>query len=240
MMASPLVIYPELTAVVAPMLFGPVEYYAAVARYGATVIDRDLRYDKRNKAVHRYDIADTRGRLTLTVPVSKPATEREGQRLWADMQVSAHGRWWEVHATALESAYGRTPYFEHYFPKFEALFAARPLAEPEGVVDLCLRADAIVREILGIPAPILGDVSNAVGTRHGASTEAEHSLNTDGGIEYYHSLGGRTMARPYEPSDEIAPIKYHQVRQAELGFIAGLSVLDLIFNVGPEAPLFLR
>ena len=172
MMASPLVIYPELTAVVAPMLFGPVEYYAAVARYGATVIDRDLRYDKRNKAVHRYDIADTRGRLTLTVPVSKPATEREGQRLWADMQVSAHGRWWEVHATALESAYGRTPYFEHYFPKFEALFAARPLAEPEGVVDLCLRADAIVREILGIPAPILGDVSNAVGTRHGASTEA--------------------------------------------------------------------
>ena len=197
-MASPLVIYPELTAVVPPMLFGLVEYYAAVARYGATVIDRGLRYDKRNKAVHRYDIADTRGRLTLTVPVSKPATEREGQRLWADMQVSAHGRWWEVHATALESAYGRTPYFEHYFPKFEALFAARPLAEPEGVVDLCLRADAIVREILGIPAPVLGDVSNAVGTRHGASTEAEHSLNADGWTHHGASLQIMRRNRPHK------------------------------------------
>ena len=213
-MASPLVIYPDLTAVVPPMLFGPVEYYAAVARYGATVIDRDLRYDKRNKDVHRYDIADTRGRLTLTVPVSKPATEREGQRLWADMQVSAHGRWWEVHATALESAYGRTPYFEHYFPKFEALFAARPLAEPEGVVDLCLRADAIVRGILGIDPE--------AGATEGWSDRSDKSDLSDGGP-------GTMTLRPY-----------HQVRQAELGFIAGLSVLDLIFNVGPEAPLFLR
>ncbi len=46
------------------------------------------------------------------------------------------------------------------------------------------------------------------------------------------------MARPYETSDEIAPIKYHQVRQAELGFIAGLSVLDLIFNVGALRPRY--
>ena len=230
-MASPLVIYPELTAVVPPMLFGPVEYYAAVARYGATVIDRDLRYDKRNKAVHRYDIADTRGRLTLTVPVSKPATERQGQRLWADMQVSAHGRWWEVHATALESAYGRTPYFEHYFPKFEALFAARPLVEPEGVVDLCLRADAIVREILGIdPAVGAQYIAPAQAAVSPIDTPADEDKNTPA-IEGIRGAGAIYCA-PTCP--------YHQVRQAELGFIAGLSVLDLIFNVGPEAPLFLR
>ena len=209
-MASPLVIYPDRKASVPPMLFGPAEYYAAVARYGSTAVDTRLRYDKRNKAVHRYDIADTRGRLTLTVPVSKPSAEHEGPRLWADMQVSAHGRWWEVHAAALESAYGRTPYFEHYFPKFEAL----PLAEPEGVMDLCLRADAIVREILGI-APAEG------------SDESDESDKSD-----WSDLSDRSDFGGVRP--------YHQVRQAELGFIAGLSVLDLIFNVGPEAPLFLR
>ena len=32
---------------------------------------------------------------------------------------------------------------------------------------------------------------------------------------------------------------HYQVRAAGLGFIPGLSVLDLIFNLGPEAPLYL-
>ena len=33
---------------------------------------------------------------------------------------------------------------------------------------------------------------------------------------------------------------YFQVRAAALGFIHSLSILDLIFNLGPEAPLYLR
>ena len=32
---------------------------------------------------------------------------------------------------------------------------------------------------------------------------------------------------------------HYQVRAAGLGYIPGLSVLDLIFNLGPEAPLYL-
>ena len=33
---------------------------------------------------------------------------------------------------------------------------------------------------------------------------------------------------------------YWQIRRAEHGFIPGLSVLDLIFNLGPEAALYIR
>ena len=33
---------------------------------------------------------------------------------------------------------------------------------------------------------------------------------------------------------------YRQVRQDSLGFIAGLSILDLIFNLGPEAQIYLN
>ena len=38
----------------------------------------------------------------------------------------------------------------------------------------------------------------------------------------------------------IAAIQYYQVRAGKLGFISGLSILDLIFNLGPEAPLVLQ
>ena len=34
--------------------------------------------------------------------------------------------------------------------------------------------------------------------------------------------------------------EYYQIRADRLGFRSGLSVLDLIFNVGTEAPLILK
>jgi len=38
----------------------------------------------------------------------------------------------------------------------------------------------------------------------------------------------------------IKDIHYYQIWAARFGFTPGLSVLDLIFNMGPEAPLVLR
>ena len=36
------------------------------------------------------------------------------------------------------------------------------------------------------------------------------------------------------------PVPYYQVRQDNFGFIPHLSILDLIFNMGPESPLVLQ
>ena len=38
----------------------------------------------------------------------------------------------------------------------------------------------------------------------------------------------------------IQPVEYYQVRADKFGFIPNLSILDLIFNMGPEAPLILH
>ena len=43
---------------------------------------------------------------------------------------------------------------------------------------------------------------------------------------------------PGAPLPELPPS--WQVRAGTLGFIPGLSILDLIFNLGPEAPLLIR
>lgn len=44
----------------------------------------------------------------------------------------------------------------------------------------------------------------------------------------------------FHPDDTPPTLPYWQVRSDTLGFVGGLSVLDLIFNLGPEAPLYLR
>lgn len=144
-------------------------------------------------------IADTRGRLELTVPIAKPDSSRSAR--WADIALSGHGNWWAVHFTALESAYGRTPFFEFYADRFAPLYADFPGGSAVG---FDARIEAVICDILDIKAP----------RRDAALSERPTAL------------------KPCQ-------LTYWQVRADKLGFIPGLSILDLIFNLGPDAQLFL-
>ncbi|MDE7468125.1 MAG: WbqC family protein [Muribaculaceae bacterium] len=209
---NPLVLYPRDTLLLAPRLFGSIGYYAAMARYGRVVIDTAMRYDKRAKAVHRYDIVDTRGPVTLTVPLAKP--HGSARPTWADAAVSTHDQWWHQHRITLESAYGRTPFFEFVYDRFAALIAD-PTAAPRwpSAIDLAREADRAVRALLGFENTVLwqpaADEAPAVDLRR-----ADFTL------------------------PDMSP--YWQVRAHTLGFSPNLSILDLIFNLGPEAAIYLN
>lgn len=196
-----------MPAIFAPQLFGSVAYYAEMACHDRAVVDTGMRYDKRFKSAHRCTIADTRGPLMLTVPVSKPV----GARLWSETRISHHGQWWTTMLTSLESAYGRTPYFEFYIDRFMPWIAPVDMS----VTDMDCGLDAVVRRTLGI------------------STEVEYADASV--IPANPALDFRSSA-----FDHIKPVPYYQVRALKLGFLPGLSILDLIFNMGPESPLILK
>ena len=80
-------------------LFPGIGYYAAMYGCREVSFDTYARYNKADKDTHRFAIADTRGLLRLTVPVSRPS----GARTWHEINVSDHGRWWETMPIALES-----------------------------------------------------------------------------------------------------------------------------------------
>lgn len=210
---TPLVTRPG-AVLLPPRLFAPVAYYAVAARYGTVAVDTAMRFDKRCKAVHRYRIADTRGELELTVPIARPSGSSSPAGCpWDSVPVSAHGQWWQTHLTALESAYGRTPFFDHYMDQLAPLFTPRPLDNSDTAGLLCLKAHRTVCRLLGL------DI------RH---VSPEEALGCDCGCDDFRK------AMP-----PVHPAEYWQVRRHLLGFIPGLSILDLIFNLGPEAPLAL-
>lgn len=194
----------EEAALLPIRLFPSAAYYALMAHYPTAYFDNNARYNKAEKGTHRFTIADNRGELRLTVPVSRPS----GCTYWKEVLVSDHGRWWETMPIALESAYGRTPFFEFYIDRFKPLFDP----ESRSLHTLCKDADAIVRDILKIPTLI---------------KEVEDNNKLVDYTKFDFDKAALNMPR------------YWQVRADLLGFIPGMSVLDLIFNLGPEAILYI-
>lgn len=207
--------FPDLHIELPPLLCADIAVYALIHACGSSEFASGQRFDKRFKAAHRFAIADTRGRLELTVPIAKPASS---DCEWDSVGVSTHGAWWDVHRVALESAYGRTPYFEFYIDRFLPMLTSGVEKRFPLITDLCRAWDERIREILLLPP--------AQDAESAGSSERLPLLNV-------------CRTHGCESVDLPEPMPYYQIRSHSLGFIPHLSVLDLIFNLGPEATLYL-
>ena len=199
-------------ALLAPRLCGSTTYYAALAAYGNVCIDFGMPYDKRQKLTHRFDICDTHGQRSIVVPVSRPDNVA-GRLRWSDILVSEHGQWWNVARTTLESAYGRTPFFEYYSNDILPLFS--PEAAGDQLQKLIERTDAAIIRMLGLTS-----------VRMIPYADTSRFDNVD---DLRRSIPGNIEAIPY-----------WQVRDCRFGFLPDMTILDLLFNMGPEAQLVLR
>ncbi|MCX4258146.1 MAG: WbqC family protein [Muribaculaceae bacterium] len=187
-----------------PRLFASIAWWVEAIKGDCVRIGGTGRWNKREKRTHRYEIADVRGRLALTVPVSRRSEGTANADMWHTV-LSEHGEWWHVHRVTLESAYGRTPYFEHYFPALADFFKVSAIEKFVNLPEYIAATTGVVMKLLGQPSDVV--------------------LSAD--------LPVMTEELPEIP-------QYYQVRYQQLGFIGGLSILDLLFNMGPEALLYLR
>lgn len=194
-------------------LAADITWWAHAAAFPHAAVMWCARYDKRRKETHRLDICDTHGPVRLTVPVTLAPLPGSPDVLNSHIKVSAHGHWWTVHRTALESAYGRTPFFEFYIDRFTPLLTSRYEVEQVPLWHLCRDTDAVIASILGIDAPVYipGQFVKSAADRD------------------FTRLRPMSVDRPY-----------WQIRRDRFGFLGSMSVLDLIFNLGPEAAVYLR
>lgn len=130
---------------------------------------------------------------------------------------------------ALASAYDSTPFFEHYADDiFDVLDS-----HPDTVLDLDLGLTRLILDKIGIKVDIrLTDSYVPV------LSMTEPSDTGIYGIDY------RELIHPKRPDTVLASLglgrEYYQVFAARHGFVPNLSILDLLFNEGPDSILFLK
>lgn len=190
--------------------FGPMQWYQKLHRAEYIEIEQWESFQKQTYR-NRCLIATTNGIQALTVPI-----ERNNSQLLKDIRISDHGNWRRLHWNALQSAYGESPFFEYYQDDIHPFFEKRWTF----LLDFNEEIRARMCELIDIEP-------------HVSYTSA---FVADTNIPDFRSA---INPKHPAPDPDFTPKPYYQVYQPKHGFLPNLSILDLLFNLGPESIFYL-
>ena len=184
--------------------FPCISYMAAFLKEENPVIEIHDTYQKQTYR-NRCKVLTSNGVQTLSVPVKKIHGEHIET---SDALISYDDPWQQIHRRCLESAYKSSPYFEHYYSYLYPVFKSRP----ERLVELNDMIMVVLLKILKASKPIV----------HTEAYEKEAPSDF------------RNLFNSKQQPDNQTIKPYYQVFNYKFDFTPDLSILDLLFNEGPE------
>ena len=153
----------------------------------------------------RTNVMTANGIQTLTIPVIKT---NGNHTLTKDIEISYKESWQQIHLRCLESAYRKSAYFDYYFPYFEKIYKQKFNTLVE-LNEFCLKT---ILKIMKVKKD------------YSYTTDFEKIVDEN---DYRISLSKGTNKIEMKP--------YYQVFADRHGFIPNLSIVDLLFNEGPNS-----
>ena len=193
--------------------FPPISYVAAMLDKPVVLVEQYETFPKqtyRNRAV----VATANGLLPLSVPVVRT----NGNHTYTkDMDICYNENWTAKHWRAIESAYNSSPYFLYYKDDVEAILNKKHRT----LLELNMHILAFVFKKLKVTKEIILSTDFVTA---GAGADIEDYRNR------------------FSPKNkEIIQLSpYDQVFEDRFGFVPNLSILDLLFNMGPDSLGYLK
>ena len=215
-------------AILSTAYFPPIEYFAVMANSQQVYIQGGEMYQKQSYRT-RCSINSANGVLVLTMPVLRsnsqadsPETKSTHKVYIEDIHIDYSKPWVLQHKRAIEAAYMSSPFFEYYkddiFPILDSNI--------DSLFELNLKLIKVIAELIGIDCKI---------------TVAKEYLTED---KLDDITDYRETIHPKRENTILESMKlnkpYYQVFTNKQGFVKNLSILDLLFNEGPNSISYLE
>ena len=193
-----------------PTCFPTIASYIVIAQAERLVFEVNDSYQKQTYRNRCY-IYGANGKLGLYIPVQYSQKNRQNT---SEILIDNSSNWQSTHWKSLESAYKKSPYFEYYQDELISLFTRKK----DSLLVFNLECIEVVNKCLNLDI----DSSRTI------NFNKEKKEN-----DYRYLVNARKES-------EIKINPYIQVFQEKHGFINNLSILDLLFNEGPNAKSYLQ
>lgn len=199
-----------MTPLFSTAFFPPIAYIASLSQYHEVFIEAKETYPKQTYR-NRMEIMTAGGIRLLTVPV-----RRNNHTRTDEVTIDYRDRWNVIHMRTLTAAYSASPFFQYYCSELEDLLMQhydRLIALNHHVLEWILqklKIPCILKETEDFTAP---------GDMHG---------------DFRNTFSPKI---PYPASHYPS---YYQVFSDRHPFVPNLSILDLLFNLGPEAKNYIN
>ena len=189
----------------------PIIQYAVIYQTEQLHIEAKGNFQKQSYRT-RMKIATSTGDLVLIVPILHRKDKTERQQYY-DVKIENKFHWQRDHWRSLKIAYQTSPYFEYYEDEFEHLYHTTY----DSLIDFNNACHVVIMECLQLEiTPIL----------------TEEFFKNPEQLDYRHLVQAKK-----EPDYPLPA--YHQLFNENHGYLPNLTILDLLFNLGPSAQDYL-
>lgn len=193
----------------------PISYFSKLIRYQQITFDLYEHFVKstfRNRCL----IAGPNGRLMLSIPLERGKHQHRPIR---DIKISYDTGWLKNHWYSIQSSYRSSPYFEFYEDELEPVFNKKY----EYLHERNIACFTWICEVLEVDL-------------QWGFTQKYESGNTE--MDDQRSKR-KPVSGHLENRDTGLP-RYKQVFEDRNGFLADMSIMDLIFNEGPNSAVLIK
>lgn len=178
--------------------------------YYKTIIIEACENYQKKSYRNRFELGSVQGPISLSVPLVKG---KHQQQMITKTKICYSENWTRTHLRTIQSLYSNSAYYIHYIDEIKFILSSMT----ESLYELNYKTLKYLISVCNIKAKLEESI--------------EYRKKPEGIID---------LRNEFKPFQRIDLPEYYQLWQPQHSFISNLSILDVLFHMGPDTPYYLE